>query len=62
MNIVEEFTRGFNAQDVPRLLSCFTPDATYDDTFYGRYAGQEGLRLLFERMFRDGRGFAWVMD
>lgn len=62
MSIVEAFTERFNAQDVTGLLARFTADATYDDTFYGRYAGQAGLRALFERMFRDGRGFAWVMD
>jgi ketosteroid isomerase-like protein len=55
-DLIQEFAAAFNRQDVPALLACFTEDGVYDDTFYGRHAGQAGLRAMFERMFREGQG------
>ena len=60
-DLVQEFVATFNRQDVPGLLACFTKDAVYHDTFYGRHQGRAGLRNLFERMFRDGRDYTWSM-
>jgi steroid delta-isomerase-like uncharacterized protein len=62
MGIVEEFAAAFNRRDVDGLVACFTADATYDDVFYGRHAGTAELRRMFERMFREGRDYAWRMD
>ena len=52
MSIVREFERAFNRQDVPALVACFTPDGSYHDTFFGGHTGPDGLRGMFERMFR----------
>lgn len=60
-DLVQEFAAAFNRQDLPALLACFTEDAVYHDTFYGRHAGQAGLRAMFERMFREGRDYTWTM-
>jgi steroid delta-isomerase-like uncharacterized protein len=60
-DLVQEFAAAFNRQDMPGLLACFTEDAVYYDTFYGRHQGHAGLRELFQRMFRDGRGYTWSM-
>ncbi len=62
MNIVREFERAFNRQDVAGLVACFTATGTYRDTFYGQHAGSTGLRAMFERMFREGRDYIWKMD
>jgi steroid delta-isomerase-like uncharacterized protein len=62
MSIVREFERAFNRQDVSVLVACFTPDGTYHDTFFGEHAGADQLRAMFERMFREGRDYSWVMD
>jgi steroid delta-isomerase-like uncharacterized protein len=62
MSIVREFERAFNRRDVDALVACFTPGATYVDTFFGAHTGAAGLRTMFERMFREGRDYAWVMD
>ena len=62
MNIVREFETAFNRQDVETLVACFTPGATYTDTFFGAHTGTAALRAMFERMFREGRDYAWVMD
>ena len=62
MSIVREFERAFNQQDVKALVACFTPDGSYHDTFFGGHAGTEALRAMFERMFREGRGYAWTME
>jgi len=62
MSIVNEFERAFNRRDVSALLACFTEDATYHDNFYGAHSGQARLRKMFERMFHEGRDYAWKMD
>jgi steroid delta-isomerase-like uncharacterized protein len=62
MSIVRDFERAFNRQDVAALVACFTPAATYTDTFYGPHTGSAALRAMFERMFREGRDYAWTMD
>lgn len=60
-DLIQEFAAAFNRQDLPTLLACFTEDAVYHDNFYGRHAGQAGLREMFERMFREGRDYTWTM-
>jgi steroid delta-isomerase-like uncharacterized protein len=62
MSIVKEFERAFNGQDLDALVACFTPTATYRDTFFGEHAGLAGLREMFARMFREGRDYVWRMD
>jgi len=62
MSIVRDFEKAFNRQDVNALLACFTADGSYVDTFFGPHAGPAALRDMFERMFREGRDYAWVMD
>ena len=60
-DLIHEFTAAFNRQDLPALLGCFTEDAVYHDTFYGRHAGQARLSQMFERMFREGTDYTWTM-
>ena len=62
MSIVRDFERAFNRQDVAALVACFTPDGSYHDTFFGGHAGPDALRAMFERMFREGRGYRWTME
>lgn len=62
MSIVHDFAKAFNRTDVDALLACFTPGATYTDNFFGPHTGTASLRAMFERMFREGRDYAWVMD
>ena len=62
MSIVREFEKAFNRQDVDALLACFTPAGSYVDTFFGAHTGTAALRAMFERMFREGRDYSWMMD
>jgi steroid delta-isomerase-like uncharacterized protein len=62
MSIVREFEKAFNRQDVDALVACFTPGGSYVDTFFGAHTGTAALRGMFERMFREGRDYAWSMD
>ncbi len=62
MSIVRVFEKAFNRQDVDGLLACFTPGGHYVDMFFGDHAGTAALRAMFERMFREGREYSWVMD
>jgi steroid delta-isomerase-like uncharacterized protein len=60
--VVHAFAAAFHRRDVGALLECFTPDATYLDGFYGEHRGRQALQQMFERMFREGRDYAWQMD
>jgi steroid delta-isomerase-like uncharacterized protein len=62
MGIVHDFERAFNDQNVDGLLACFTPRGSYRDTFFGEHSGTAALRAMFERMFREGRDYTWMMD
>jgi steroid delta-isomerase-like uncharacterized protein len=62
MSVVREFEAAFNRQDVDALVRCFTAGATYVDNFYGPHTGHPALRLMFERMFHEGKGYRWQMD
>lgn len=62
MTIIERFAAAFNQGDVPGLVALFSEDASYTDTFFGEHAGHPKLRAMFERMFHEGRDYAWVMD
>src|SRR5207253_234226 len=62
MSIVSDFEKAFNRQDVAGLVACFTEGASYRDNFYGEHRGHAALRAMFERMFREGRDYCWVMD
>ncbi len=62
MSIVHDFERAFNGRDLDALVGCFTEAATYHDTFFGEHSGRAGLRDMFERMFREGRDYAWTME
>jgi len=62
MSIVRAFEQAFNRQDVNALLDCFTETASYHDTFFGAHTGRAALRAMFERMFREGREYAWTME
>lgn len=59
--VAHRFARAFNTRDVEQLLGVFTPDAVYDDLFYGRFAGHAGLRELFVRMYSEGSHHEWAM-
>ena len=62
MSVVRDFEKAFNRRDVDALVTCFTPGATYTDTFFGPHTGTEALRAMFARMFREGRDYSWIMD
>ena len=62
MSIVRDFEAAFNHADVAALLACFTPGATYVDSFYGAHTGEPALRAMFERMFHEGRDYRWTME
>lgn len=62
MSIVREFEQAFNRHDVAALVACFTPGATYTDTFFGPHTGTAALTGMFERMFHEGRDYTWTMD
>jgi steroid delta-isomerase-like uncharacterized protein len=62
MGVVADFAKAFNARDVQGLLACFTERASYTDNFFGEHRDRDGLRAMFERMFREGRDYVWRME
>jgi steroid delta-isomerase-like uncharacterized protein len=62
MGLIQQFETAFNRRDVDALLACFTDRASYTDNFYGEHVGRDNLRAMFERMFHEGRDYAWRME
>ena len=63
MSIVRDFERAFNRQDVGGLVACFTPrTAAIATRSSATTPGTASLRAMFERMFREGRDYAWSME
>src|SRR4030095_16610993 len=62
MSIVRECAEAFNRQDVEALVDLFTETGSYDDIFFGPHHGRAALREMFERMFREGKGYHWRFD
>ena len=62
MSVVRRFETSFNTQDVDGLVACFTDGATYTDTFFGSHTGHSALRVMFGRLFREGRDYVWRME
>jgi steroid delta-isomerase-like uncharacterized protein len=62
MSIPETFAAAFNRRDVDGLLALFTDAASYDDLFFGPHTGRDELRAMFDRMFHEGREYAWSMS
>jgi len=59
---IERFSAAVAAGDGPAFAALFTPDATYDDVFYGPFRGREAIaRMLADLWHRDGRDFVWEM-
>ncbi|MFT3804912.1 MAG: nuclear transport factor 2 family protein [Burkholderiaceae bacterium] len=56
------FTDALERGDASGFAAAFTPDAVYDDVFYGRFEGREAIRaMIAERWLGDGRDFRWEM-
>ena len=62
MSVIRDFEGAFNRQDVDALVALFAPAGTYTDTFYGAHTGRADLRAMFQKMFREGRDYAWTFD
>lgn len=62
MSVVRDFEKAFNRQDVEALVLLFAPTGSYTDTFFGAHQGHPALRAMFQKMFREGRDYAWTMD
>src|SRR3989454_10912116 len=62
MSLAGALEMAFNRQDVTALVACFTPTGRYRDTFFGEHIGHAALHAMFERMFHEGREYAWTMD
>jgi ketosteroid isomerase-like protein len=60
-DIAHRFAAAVGTRVVDRVLACFTPDAEYNDLFYGRFSGHAELRRMLERMFAEGDRHEWTM-
>lgn len=60
-SVAHRFTAAFHTRDAERLTEVFTEDVRYDDLFYGRFVGHDGIRALFGRMFAEGTRHEWTM-
>lgn len=59
--LIRQMGEAVCAGDFPGAAACFTADGVYDDDFYGRFTGRDGIARLFaERFHRDGENFRWT--
>jgi len=59
--LMERFSDAVRRQDIPGFTALFTPDAYYDDVFYGRHDGRAAIGEMLAKFFRDGSDFEWEM-
>lgn len=59
--LLERFSDTVRRQDVAAFTDLFTPDAYYDDVFYGRHEGRAAIGAMLEKFFNDGADFEWEM-
>ncbi len=61
LRLAEAFLAAWNAQDVDRVLSCYTEDCIYQDpNTRGPVVGHDALRRYLTRLF-DGWNMHWSM-
>lgn len=59
--LLERFSDAVGRRDVEAFTQLFTPDAYYDDVFYGRHDGRQAIGEMLQKFFRDGSDFEWEM-
>ena len=61
LNLAETFLSAWNAQDVERVLSCYTEDCVYQDpNTRGPVLGHDALRSYLTKLF-EGWNMHWSM-
>lgn len=53
------FAAAVAANDGAGLAALFAPDGTYDDGFYGEYAGREAIDKMLQHFHDTGTRFRW---
>ena len=60
-HLLQRFSERVSARDAEGFALLFTPDAYYDDVFYGRHQGRAAIAAMLEKFLRDGSDFEWEM-
>jgi NAD+ diphosphatase len=57
--LLARFANAVAARDAPGFGALFTPDACYDDGFFGEHHGREAIAAMLERFHDGGEAFCW---
>lgn len=61
-SILERFAAAVAANDAAGFGALFTPEASYDDYFFGRHEGRDAIIAMLGRFHVGGEAFHWQFD
>ena len=61
--LMERMTQAICRGDGAAAATCFTPDGSYHDGFYGEFKGRDAIRDMVEKHFHgNARDFSWTLS
>ena len=57
--LLVRLTAAVEARDGEAFADCFTPDGIYDDYFFGRRQGRQGLKEMLDHFYAGAENFRW---
>jgi ketosteroid isomerase-like protein len=57
--LLKTFAARAEANDGAGFAALFTPDAVYDDYFFGAHAGRDEIAAMLARFFEGGENYRW---
>jgi len=58
-HLLQQLAKAVETYNVEAFVDCFTPDAIYEDYFYGRKQGHSGLQEMLEHFHSGANHFRW---
>jgi hypothetical protein len=58
-DVLGTFAKCVEANDGAGFAALFTPDATYDDYFFGAHRGRKAIIAMLERFHEGGENYRW---
>lgn len=57
--LLQALANAVEAADGDALANCFTPDGVYEDYFFGRKEGRQGIKEMLAHFHQGGTDFRW---
>lgn len=60
--LLNRFVQALEQEDAAAFTACFTPDAVYDDVFYGAHRTRAGIEAMIKELWlTEGTDYRWEM-